>query len=126
MALDWTPPILVKDQDSDGVEDANDLCPDEPGPVETNGCPDIDGDGIVDSKDDCPKIAGIPDNNGCPEIAEEVKEVLKEALEGIEFESGRDIIRPLLYVILDKVVDVMKNNPEFKLNIAGHTDSMGK
>lgn len=122
---DWFPPSL-NDKDGDNIADDDDECPDEAGPVETNGCPDNDNDGIINSKDDCPNIAGVEENNGCPELAEEVKKVLKEALEGIEFESGRDIIKPTSYAILDQVVEVMKNNTEYKLKIAGHTDSMGK
>src|SRR5438477_1300361 len=34
------------DRDGDGVPDDEDLCPDEPGKLEMDGCPDSDGDGI--------------------------------------------------------------------------------
>jgi len=47
-------------------------------------------------------------------------------LVGIEFESGRDIIKPPSYIILDKVVDVMNEYPDYKLKISGHTDSQGR
>lgn len=86
---------------------------------------DSDGDGVIDIEDDCAGLAGVPENNGCPEISEETKEVLKEALTGIEFESAKDVIRPQSFTILDKVVQVMLQNPDYLLKISGHTDSQG-
>jgi outer membrane protein OmpA-like peptidoglycan-associated protein len=86
---------------------------------------DTDEDGIIDIEDDCPTLAGVAENNGCPEITEETKEVLKEALEGIEFELASDVIRAQSLPILDKVVTVMKENPDYKLKISGHTDNQG-
>jgi outer membrane protein OmpA-like peptidoglycan-associated protein len=86
---------------------------------------DSDEDGIIDIEDDCPTLAGVAENNGCPEITEETKEVLKEALEGIEFELASDVIRGQSLPILDKVVTVMKENPDYKLKISGHTDNQG-
>jgi OOP family OmpA-OmpF porin len=86
---------------------------------------DTDGDGVIAVEDDCAGLAGVPENRGCPEITQETKEVLKEALAGIEFESARDIIRLRSFIILDKVVQVMLDNPAYFLNITGHTDSQG-
>lgn len=57
-----------KDSDGDGVYDAYDDCPNEPGLKEFNGCPDTDGDGIPDKDDECPNDAGIPQFNGCPDF----------------------------------------------------------
>jgi outer membrane protein OmpA-like peptidoglycan-associated protein len=59
------------DTDMDGVEDANDRCPNTPTgtPVDANGCPlDSDGDRVPDNLDKCPNTpAGTPvDANGCP------------------------------------------------------------
>ena len=77
------PPVL--DRDGDGILDAEDACPDEPGVASTdptkNGCPvvlapsDRDGDGILDKDDACPDARGVrsndPAKNGCP-LPEEV------------------------------------------------------
>jgi len=57
------------DSDMDGVYDSEDLCPNEKGSKENNGCPlltDTDGDGIVDNEDKCPEIAGAAASKGCP------------------------------------------------------------
>jgi outer membrane protein OmpA-like peptidoglycan-associated protein len=59
------------------------------------------------------------------EIKEETKKILKEAIEGVNFESSKDIIQKSSYVILDKVVKLLKDNPGYKLQINGHTDSKG-
>jgi hypothetical protein len=81
------------DHDGDGVPDATDVCPNQPGPAATNGCPDNDGDGIPNINDNCPTVPnpgqadgdqdgigdacdadndndGVPDaNDNCPTIA---------------------------------------------------------
>jgi outer membrane protein OmpA-like peptidoglycan-associated protein len=73
-----SPAASPKDRDADGVPDAEDACPDEPGPTtadaRTNGCPgalDRDGDGVPDADDACPDIAGgkssDPRTSGCPD-----------------------------------------------------------
>ena len=59
-------------------------------------------------------------------MKEEVKKVLAQALQGIQFETGKDIIRKSSYPILNNVVKVMSDNPSYKLSIEGHTDNSGK
>ncbi|MGV3766085.1 MAG: OmpA family protein [Chitinophagaceae bacterium] len=54
------------DRDNDGVPDAEDNCPDEPGSKATNGCPDRDGDGVPDKDDLCPDVKGLVKYKGCP------------------------------------------------------------
>ena len=114
-----------KDTDGDSVYDKKDACPEVPGLEEFNGCPDTDKDGIADNVDKCPTIPGVESNMGCPEIAEETKEVFQKALKGIQFESGRDVIKTRSYGILNNVADIMNENPEYKLTIDGHTDAQG-
>jgi hypothetical protein len=59
----------VRDRDGDGVPDAVDACPDQPGvehsDPKVNGCPDSDNDGLPDSIDACPREPGRPPT-GCP------------------------------------------------------------
>ncbi len=115
------------DSDGDGVPDNLDKCPNEAGLKNLNGCnePDTDGDGIIDKEDKCPTVAGVSSNDGCPEIEEDVKEVLREALEGVQFQSGSDVLLRSSYAKLDKVVEVMNSHDEFKLKISGYTDNTG-
>ena len=55
------------DSDGDGVADYQDKCPSISGVKALDGCPDSDGDGIADSEDDCPNLAGLAELNGCPQ-----------------------------------------------------------
>lgn len=114
------------DRDGDTVADDADACPDDAGLVDLNGCPDRDGDRIIDKDDKCPDVKGIASNKGCPEVKAEVKEVFRKALQGIQFETGKDVIRKNSYSILDQVAKIMVDNPEYKLLVNGHTDNVGK
>ena len=80
LSIEWTPIADVPhDRDHDGVMDADDMCPDVPGPangqVGTRGCPeaprDSDGDGVIDGEDACPDLRGVATReamtNGCPD-----------------------------------------------------------
>ncbi len=113
------------DTDGDGIPDIDDRCPKVSGSKILKGCPDRDNDGIADIDDKCPDVAGIVANKGCPEIKEETKKIFEQALQGIQFESGKDIIKKNSFGILDKVVKVMLDNPSYFLEINGHTDSQG-
>jgi outer membrane protein OmpA-like peptidoglycan-associated protein len=58
------------DADRDGIPDARDKCPEQPGTAANQGCPEIidsDGDGIVDGLDRCPHKRGVASNGGCPD-----------------------------------------------------------
>lgn len=140
------------DTDGDGIEDTKDMCPQVKGTMATNGCPDSDNDGVHDGIDKCPSLAGIPghagcpdtdndgifddidgcvsvpgpaSNKGCPELKKETKQLFEKALQGIQFETGKAVILPVSFPILDAIVKVMKENPSYKLMIGGHTDNVG-
>lgn len=57
----------VFDADKDGIADAEDACPDQPGSAALAGCPDTDGDGVADRDDRCPDMAGVAALGGCPD-----------------------------------------------------------
>jgi outer membrane protein OmpA-like peptidoglycan-associated protein len=117
------------DKDGDGVPDYLDQCPDTPVgvAVDANGCPlDTDGDGIPDYLDRCPSTPGVASNYGCPDIKPEIKKVFKQALTGIQFDTGKATIKQSSNQILNQVVKIMNENNDFNLDIAGHTDNVGK
>jgi OmpA-OmpF porin, OOP family len=62
------PDASRRDDDGDGVKNADDTCPSVAGPAESQGCPvkDADQDGIEDAADTCPTEAGPAERQGCP------------------------------------------------------------
>lgn len=113
------------DRDADGVADQDDQCPDVFGLPSANGCPDSDGDGLFDPDDRCPNTAGPASNGGCPEIREETRATLAAAAQDVEFETGSDRLVPESRNILDQVVEILRDYPDYKLRLSGHTDSTG-
>jgi outer membrane protein OmpA-like peptidoglycan-associated protein len=119
------------DADNDGIEDYLDKCPNTPiearGMVDEKGCPrDADGDGILDYLDNCPKIPGVAANKGCPEVQKEVKKLFQKALQGIQFEAGKTVIKASSFVILNQIAKVLIDNPTYLIEVRGHTDNVGK
>ncbi len=114
------------DTDNDGTHDGIDKCPNLAGDKTHSGCPDTDGDGVYDDIDRCINIAGKSSNMGCPELKKETQVLFQKALQGIQFETGKAIIKPVSFPILNSIAKVMSDNPEYKLNIGGHTDDVGE
>lgn len=115
------------DKDGDTLVDLDDRCPTEPGPVELKGCPDGDDDKIANLDDLCPNIPGLAEHKGCPPPPpEEVVKKFSGVMQGITFERNKDVIRKTSFAILDEAVQVMKDYPQIKLMIEGHTSSEGK
>jgi len=119
------------DTDGDGVPDFHDKCPNTPlearGMVNINGCPnDTDRDSVPDYMDDCPKLPGEITNKGCPEVKKEVRTLFQKALQGIQFETGKDLIRKSSFTILNQIAGVLMANPSYLIEVRGHTDNVGK
>ncbi|MFN4254859.1 MAG: OmpA family protein [Saprospiraceae bacterium] len=110
------------DQDKDGVADKDDGCPTVAGKIK--GCPDTDGDGVADNMDKCPTSPGTG-ADGCPEIKQEVKEKLAFATKAVQFESGKAVLKMQSYAVLDELFNILKQYPDYKLAISGHTDDQG-
>jgi len=119
------------DTDGDGIPDNLDKCPAVPGTAEFQGCPDTDGDRIADQDDKCPFEAGEPNltdpsRHGCkPYTLVVVKKGVIEIKEQVHFETGKAIIKDDSFELLRQVAQVMKDNPQFKIEVQGHTDSVG-
>ncbi len=139
---------MYRDSDGDGVLDKDDKCPGTPKgvKVDAKGCPlDSDGDGVADYLDKCPNTPkGVKvDANGCPldSDGDGVPDYLDECpntpkgvevgpngcwiVKDLKFDYNKWDIRPEYYAGLDNAVRVLNVNPTMKVEIHGHTDSIG-
>jgi len=142
------------DSDGDGVVDSQDQCPQTPAgaKVAESGCElDSDGDGVVDSLDQCPKspegaevgsTGCQPDSDGdgvtdkldlCPNTVQETKVDVTGCasdktitLHGVRFLFSSDELNQESTEVLDQIVAILKQYPHLRLQVAGHTDSVGE
>lgn len=120
----------IKDRDGDGRTDAADKCPDEPAQT-ADGCidRDPDKDGILEGADKCPDkpetANGFQDQDGCPDEVPAAIKKFSGVIKGIQFARDKADITPGSKPLLDEAAKVMKEFPELKLEISGHTDTQG-
>lgn len=110
------------DGDGDGVADFLDLCADTPqgARVNFNGCPyDSDGDGVSDGLDKCP---GTPEGAG---VDSEGCKVAVSITTNVNFDSDSSEVGGDSKAKLDAVADILMANPDVRVRIVGHTDSVG-
>jgi OOP family OmpA-OmpF porin len=116
------------DRDGDGVPDDQDLCPDQPGSPEMDGCPDRDGDFIPDPQDRCPDEPGPAENDGCP-VQGPVVELETERIslkDSIHFDTDKATIKPESDPVLDAIATLLRDHPELRrVRVEGHTDNRG-
>lgn len=116
------------DSDRDGVDDTKDECPGTPSgtAVDARGCAkakaaaDEDADGVADADDDCPNTPkGLKVNDeGCV-VAQ------KTSLTGVTFQPNSAKLTAEGRTTLDAVADTLDQQEDLKVEIAGHTDSVG-
>jgi outer membrane protein OmpA-like peptidoglycan-associated protein len=113
------------DWDYDGVPDYLDQCANTPRgvKVDKNGCPlDSDADGVPDYLDKCPGTSKgeTVDSTGCPPLPQKL-------LLGTStfFEPDQAVLLPSAFSGLDKVVEIIRQNPQINWRIEGHTDNTG-
>ncbi len=117
-----------KDTDKDGIFDFKDKCPKLAGIKANKGCPaDSDGDGVYDINDKCPNRVGPEKRGGCPEakLEEAERTLLTSAMKGVQFKTGSADLKSNSTAVLDKVANLLKKYPSYKLDINGHTDNVG-
>ncbi|WP_281227543.1 OmpA family protein [Flavobacterium aquiphilum] len=119
------------DSDGDGITDASDKCPKEAGPASNGGCPvlDADKDGVADKEDACPTVPGPASNKGCPEVTEQVIQDLKVQARAVYFVTGKAVLetadKGATDGRLEAIKEILKNYPNAKFAIEGHTDNTG-
>ena len=76
---------------------------------------DADGDGVGDAVDQCPNTpkGAEVDERGC------------WVLRNVNFDFDKADIKSEYFTDLDKVVRVLQNNPDVKIQVEGHTDYVG-
>ncbi len=100
---------------------------------------DSDGDGVSDIFDKCPdtKAGDKVDGSGCPLpkpevvkppvqviITDDDRRLVRNAIDNLEFETGKSNIKPKSYASLDEVASLLTRK-NLSLKLAGHTDNTG-
>jgi OOP family OmpA-OmpF porin len=120
------------DTDGDGVPDYQDRCAGTPAGVRVDmyGCAlDTDGDGVPDDKDKCPNTPKgiVVDQTGCAPLVQSAIVTSAGTLifKDVQFDSGKWSLKSSSYPILNEIADTLKQAPDLKVEIQGHTDSQG-
>ena len=134
------------DNDEDGVLDQDDMCINEPGVAENDGCPpeevpeepkkepkkkeqpkDRDGDTVIDSEDNCPDEPGPVENQGCKkEQKVKITGGKLEILDIVYFQTNKAVILKKSFGLLNNVAEVLNAHSEIaRIEVQGHTDSRG-
>jgi outer membrane protein OmpA-like peptidoglycan-associated protein len=99
-------------------------CP--PEPPKPLPKPDRDGDGVPDADDACPDEPGYPEAKGCPRAKVDVAAKQIRIMQRIEFEYRKATLRPESTAVLEAVAAILEEHPHIKLvEIQGHTDNIG-
>jgi OOP family OmpA-OmpF porin len=112
---------LIRDSDGDGVPDERDQCPNTSKgiAVDTKGCPlpqDSDGDGVLNPSDYCPNTpkGAKVDERGCWAFTGSML-----------FAFDDSELRGMIVPALDNAVEVLRQNPDLRVEIQGHTCNIG-
>jgi outer membrane protein OmpA-like peptidoglycan-associated protein len=119
------------DQDKDGILDRADQCPGSPAgeQVSPTGCPvrrDSDADRVHDGLDLCPNTpkGETVNENGCTIIFQ--KQARNVILRGVTFQTGRATLTPEARDVLRDIAGQLVENPQYRVQISGHTDNTGR
>jgi len=97
------------------------MAPVAPAPVAPN-CADMDddGDGVNNCDDKCPgsQAGQTIGPDGCPVP-------VSIDLKGVNFDFDKSNLRPDAVAILNEAIEILKRYPDLKVEVAGHTDSIG-
>lgn len=100
-------------------------------PVTPTACADADADGVCDEVDACPETptGTVVDEKGCPVVTATDKGDLNQRFEDVHFAFDQSQLTDYAKTLLDNAAtvinDLAKSHPELKVDIHGHTDSVG-
>mgnify|MGYP001053860886 CR=1 FL=1 len=116
-------PCEVLDSDGDGVPDYMDKCPGTPKGVEVDkdGCPLP----VVAPAAATPVVAPAPAPAALAPVVAPEPAPAKLVLTGVNFDFDRAVIRPDDFDKLDRDVATLREWGDVKVEVAGHTDSIG-
>lgn len=90
---------------------------------------DRDNDGVADRKDKCPDEPGLVQYNGCPEVpmaeVKSLEDKLNLIAKRVLFATSSAAIEPASYRDLDEMTKIMRKYPNTRFAIEGHTDNTG-
>jgi OOP family OmpA-OmpF porin len=94
--------------------------PPPPPPAQTCADLDDDGDGVNNCDDKCPgsQAGQTIGPDGCPAP-------VTIDLKGVNFDFDKATLRPDAVAILSEAVQILQRYPDLKVEVAGHTDSVG-
>ena len=119
------------DSDKDGVPDYLDKCPGTPAGVKVDqyGCPPPPPpvEQLQEVRAEAPAAAAIVETKEQVAAAAVAKEMFEKgrATIKVEFDTNKAVIKPVFDKEIQKFADVMKNYPDLKVVIEGHTDGTG-
>jgi outer membrane protein OmpA-like peptidoglycan-associated protein len=123
------------DNDGDGIADARDgainIPEDKDGYQDDDGVPDFDNDAdqIPDSLDVSPNLPenynGFEDFDGAPDERPFIMKDETITLKGVSFRTGSATLATASYPALDELWTFLRQNPDARVEIHGHTDSQG-
>jgi OOP family OmpA-OmpF porin len=118
---DWVVALGVQIRLGQIEEPVVEEVPPTPPPAEPH-CSELDGDGdgVNNCDDQCPNTAPgtVVGPDGCD---------LKVAIDlrGVEFDFDKSTLRPESQQTLNEATEVLKQYPDVRVEVAGHTDSIG-
>ncbi|RMG26359.1 MAG: hypothetical protein D6730_09310 [Bacteroidetes bacterium] len=132
------------DTDGDGIPDVDDRCPEERGLVTFFGCPAPEESNEPPQEAPKPVYAETsteevvikPQPLEEPEILDNTLtknsqpsqadiDFLAEAMDNVYFDVASNELTPDSYKVLDRVAEILKKYPDYKLKVSGYTDNQG-
>jgi OmpA-OmpF porin, OOP family len=85
-----------------------------------------DGEKISDKVGNCPQAPDLDKENAAKDtIGSDLKEKGRATVYGINFDFNSDVIRQESKPTLDQIAALLKENPDWKMTVEGHTDNLG-